>query len=291
MNLDVGTSDNAIENPSTWQPTGLVVPVDLSDGSQRAVAPGAALAANLELPLELFGWQWHTAETRELRRHLDGLATELSPSPKVRVVFGGASSAAGPLIEAARQGAGTLVCMATRARSGVGATVLGSVTEAFVRATSDPVVLVGPHLDADRPGLSAPIVVCVDGSHHSEHVVPVAAALAIALGTTLEVIHVQEPSRTEAPSPGRRVAGDAVESGYVARLATSSGVDAAWEVLHRQAPVEAIVEHARRHASLLALATHGRSGLARVAMGSVAMQVVHDAPCPVLVVRPPHPGG
>lgn len=289
MNLHAGTADNAIETPSTWRPTRVVVPVDLSDGSQRAVAPGAVLAARLDCPLELFGWHWNTDETRQLRRHLDGLATEVSPSPKVRVVVGGSSSLAGPLVEITRKGAGTLVCMATRARSGVGATVLGSVTEAFVRATADPVVLVGPHLAADRPDLSAPIVVCVDGSHHSEHVVPVAAALAIAMGATLEVIHVREPSRVDAPSSGRRSAGDAVESGYVSRLATSSGVDASWEVLHRRAPVEAIVEHARRHASLLALATHGRSGLARVVLGSVAMQVVHEAPCPVLLVRPPHP--
>ncbi len=39
-------------------------------------------------------------------------------------------------------------------------------------------------------------------------------------------------------------------------------------------------------ASIVALATHGRTGLARVALGSVAMRVVRTSACPVLVVRP-----
>ena len=52
-------------------------------------------------------------------------------------------------------------------------------------------------------------------------------------------------------------------------------------------PAEAIVEFARvMQAELLVIATQGRTGLARVMMGSVAEQVVRQAPCAVLVVRP-----
>lgn len=40
------------------------------------------------------------------------------------------------------------------------------------------------------------------------------------------------------------------------------------------------------HADLVCIATHGRDGLARVILGSVAEQVVRHAPCPVLTVRP-----
>ncbi len=40
------------------------------------------------------------------------------------------------------------------------------------------------------------------------------------------------------------------------------------------------------HADLVCIATHGRNGLARVILGSVAEQVVRHAPCPVLTVRP-----
>src|SRR5262249_44246529 len=42
-------------------------------------------------------------------------------------------------------------------------------------------------------------------------------------------------------------------------------------------------------ADLIVMGTHGRTGLSRLLMGSVAEQVVRKAPCPVLTVRPPHP--
>jgi nucleotide-binding universal stress UspA family protein len=37
---------------------------------------------------------------------------------------------------------------------------------------------------------------------------------------------------------------------------------------------------------MIAMATHGRSGLTRISLGSVASDVVRHAPCPVLVSRP-----
>jgi nucleotide-binding universal stress UspA family protein len=42
------------------------------------------------------------------------------------------------------------------------------------------------------------------------------------------------------------------------------------------------------HADLVCIATHGRGGIARVLLGSVAEHVIRQAPCPVLTVRPPH---
>jgi nucleotide-binding universal stress UspA family protein len=38
--------------------------------------------------------------------------------------------------------------------------------------------------------------------------------------------------------------------------------------------------------SIVALTTHGRSGVARLALGSVATRLIHFSPCPALVVRP-----
>lgn len=48
--------------------------------------------------------------------------------------------------------------------------------------------------------------------------------------------------------------------------------------------VETIVEVAREGYDLIVLATHGRTGLSRVALGSVAEGVLRKAPCPVLIV-------
>jgi nucleotide-binding universal stress UspA family protein len=68
-------------------------------------------------------------------------------------------------------------------------------------------------------------------------------------------------------------------------LARRGGVRAQSLVL-TGAPHEALTRSARRHrADLMVLGTHGRSGLARIFLGSVASRVVATAPCPVLTVR------
>lgn len=42
-------------------------------------------------------------------------------------------------------------------------------------------------------------------------------------------------------------------------------------------------------ASVIVMATHGRKGIGHLVLGSVTERVLRDAPCPVLVVKPPHP--
>lgn len=84
--------------------------------------------------------------------------------------------------------------------------------------------------------------------------------------------------------------GDVREDAYLMRVARrlcDEGVRADWEVLHGTHPAAAIVDHVRhREASLVALSTHDRMGVLRLAIGSVALHVVHDSPTPALVVRP-----
>jgi nucleotide-binding universal stress UspA family protein len=67
--------------------------------------------------------------------------------------------------------------------------------------------------------------------------------------------------------------------------AKTSGVRAKGSVLEGSAH-EQVVRFARsRHADLIVMGTHGRSGLAKLFLGSVAGRVVAAAPCPVLTVR------
>jgi nucleotide-binding universal stress UspA family protein len=68
--------------------------------------------------------------------------------------------------------------------------------------------------------------------------------------------------------------------------ARRAGVATSATVVRSAVPFSAIVQAARRAgAELIVLGTHGRTGLARVALGSVAERVVALAPCPVLTVR------
>lgn len=68
-------------------------------------------------------------------------------------------------------------------------------------------------------------------------------------------------------------------------VAGRSGVQARGLVL-RGAPHDALTRAARRHrVDLMILGTHGRTGIAKFFVGSVASRVVATAPCPVLTIR------
>lgn len=59
-------------------------------------------------------------------------------------------------------------------------------------------------------------------------------------------------------------------------------------VLAKGVPFDQILRVAKRlRCDLIVLATHGRTGLRHVLMGSVAKNLVRRSPCPVLTVRPP----
>jgi nucleotide-binding universal stress UspA family protein len=51
-------------------------------------------------------------------------------------------------------------------------------------------------------------------------------------------------------------------------------------------PIDSIHAYARDHAiDLIVVATHGRTGLGHVLLGSVAERILREAPCPVLTIR------
>ena len=61
-----------------------------------------------------------------------------------------------------------------------------------------------------------------------------------------------------------------------------------FEVLHGSHPARSIVDFAKsEQASLIFLATHGRTGFERLRSGSVAADVLRHAECPVVMFRPP----
>jgi nucleotide-binding universal stress UspA family protein len=72
------------------------------------------------------------------------------------------------------------------------------------------------------------------------------------------------------------------------KQAVNAGVPTNVALVEGAVPAEEIVKSAAAtKADLLVLGTHGRTGVARLFLGSVAARVVATAPCPVLTVRPP----
>ena len=134
------------------------------------------------------------------------------------------------------------------------------------------------------------ILVAVDFAPASDAALTYGRALARAFGATLHVFHVIENPflRPTFGNPDDIRAN--IRESLEARLTDDDRT-----ALHARAvletsdhPSEAIVGYATRAGiDLIVLGTHGRSGMERVLMGSVAEHVVRNAPCPVLTVRHP----
>jgi nucleotide-binding universal stress UspA family protein len=128
------------------------------------------------------------------------------------------------------------------------------------------------------------IVVSVDGSLCSEQAVPLAAEWSATFGVPLWLVQVAAPNT--GPPPDAATSGDVSEFGYLRQLAERSP-NTNFDVLHSRHPAHELADLADRWpVNVMVMATHGRSGWSRLTLGSVAMNVVHRATCPVLLVRP-----
>ncbi|MFN8025556.1 MAG: universal stress protein [Acidimicrobiia bacterium] len=139
-----------------------------------------------------------------------------------------------------------------------------------------------PRRPRARPGLALPdadassIVLALDGSPTAREAVPAALSLARAIGASVRIVHVPRPDDAPVDDWDLVLASFAAE-GIVATFERVDGFD----------PAAAVAETAARHrATFVVAATHGRTGLARVTLGSVVQRIVRRAACPVLVVRP-----
>ena len=178
----------------------------------------------------------------------------------------------------------TLVVMSTWAR-GRSAGLMTNVAEDVLRLVRSPILVLGPDVEIDDDWPNGPVFITTDGSHFAESVVEAAIRLAGLLDVEPRLITVIDPAAVPAGIA------PAAETNAVATLSEKiealSGKPADYDVLHGQHPANAIVDYAERYGgSLIAMSTHGRSGPSRIALGSVAMDVVRHARCPVLLGRP-----
>ena len=132
------------------------------------------------------------------------------------------------------------------------------------------------------------ILVALDGSEFAESIICQAEDLARMTKAEISLLRVALVN----PFPGadtRELERKVVEraEGYLDDLAaemTGKGFRVTTHVRYGHAPTE-ILEHAAKYADLLVMTTHGRSGLGRWAMGSVAGQVIRHCKIPVLIFR------
>ena len=134
-----------------------------------------------------------------------------------------------------------------------------------------------------------------DFSAAGKHALELATSLARDGGGSLVIIHVEEPPM--AYGGGELYSGVQEPDREELRKALAAVVPADPSVpcVHKLLvgdPAEAIIQVAESDGvDLIVMGTHGRTGLGRLLMGSVAESVVRRARCPVLTVKQPAAGG
>jgi nucleotide-binding universal stress UspA family protein len=180
----------------------------------------------------------------------------------------------------------SLIVVGNRQSSDLDRILLGSISERVVRYASCSVLIARSRPRSDH------VVAATDLSDAALPAVTAAAEIAALRKASLTVLHC-------VPSPGvgnesgfgphpSMIAPPRIDPKIVSRLkrvATDGGVAARFEVIDGD-PGEAIVRRANQlDADLIVVGTRGRTGLPRIAIGSVAETVARTASCPVLAVR------
>ncbi|MDY7114790.1 universal stress protein [Halomonas sp. SSL-5] len=263
------------------------VAMDESDASLRALTLGQQLSRQLAVPLCVTSVVAGEERVEARRAALQSrLADQQAADASIEVaVHASAKDYLGRL--AGRDDVG--LCMMAHGRRPVPEMLIGSVTAGVVRRANRPVYLCGPRFDAKAHRQVKVLMVCVDGSKLSEAILPHAVALSKRLDARLQLLQVIDTAAAAAvPLDGGHA--DVMESGYVhglaRRLRAEHAMDLDWEVLHGD-PADSIVSYlADCQDTMLAMTTHGRSGLSQVVAGSVSHEVLHEVRCPVAVLRP-----
>jgi nucleotide-binding universal stress UspA family protein len=235
----------------------------------------------------------------DAKRRLEEVTKRLS-ADDVRVEsLVGFGHAAEEIVEVAEREGCDLIAMSTRGRGALARGILGSVTDKVIHSSHVPILAITPEKAEEywRDGVTmSKIIVPLDGSPLAESVLPYVEHLARKM--SLEVIlaravHVGATYYADGfPGAGavdleKEIRGAATEYlKEVARRLRGKGLTVQWKLLSGH-PGTTIVDLAQETPQdVIAVATHGRSGVTRWVLGSVAEALVRSAGDPVLVIPP-----
>jgi nucleotide-binding universal stress UspA family protein len=271
----------------------MLIPLDGSPLADQALPYAERLATAAHSQLVVLRAVRDTDEQAKARTGLHehvGRVRHLEPVPLLEAEVGNPADVI--VAQARQQGAG-LIVMGTHGRSGLGRWIYGSVADNVLRHTSVPVLLVPPHAatwPADRP---LRLLLALNGTDLAAAALAPARQLAHMLEASIILVGAARvPSRLASGQvythPEDEPTVQSLEASLndaAARLRTTAGdVEVRIEI---DDPVRAITRVAREEgADLIAMATHGRAGMARFVLGSVATGVVRHATTAVLLVRP-----
>jgi nucleotide-binding universal stress UspA family protein len=295
----------------------LLVPLDGSRIAEIALPYARLFARGFKIPVELItvidsaelgtqislgaGRFFDTSVDDSVRRgqaYLKRIATTFTGVSVQCAVEKG--RAADVIVNRGEADEGTLITMATHGRSGLHRWLLGSVAEKVLRAATNPLLLVRTTKESKTEGDAElkSIVVPLDGSELAESVLPAVAAMAKTLDLPIVLFRAFEiPYGIYAAAGGYYAINF---DRYIAeeKAAVNSYLEKQTEALKRQGvenvayvskeglSADQIISFARSTPNnLLAMCSHGRSGVKRWVLGSVTETVVRYSGDPVLVIR------
>ncbi len=265
----------------------ILLATDGSEYSAGAVRVATALARRNQAKLLIVGVAVYNPEYATTVPGLEQAALDLAR----RSVAGAALAAEGidhdvviteaedpsrGIVDAAEEYRADVIIMGRRGRRGLARAMVGDATARVIGHAPCSVMVVPRGAKAsDRS-----ILVATDGSRYGDAAAFAATRLALATNLPLTVVSAVLASHNDAR---RREAVDAVErikSGPAAAALAINGVVAEGR------PEKVIIDQARQSgADLIVMGTHGRTGLDRLLMGSIAERVIGFADCAVLAVK------
>lgn len=305
--------------------TRILTPLDGSEVSEQVLPFARSLAEGLSLPMTLLyaiepelltmprtlNPSLHMRDMaarrlEQVRAYTDPLSEQLRDDGLTVNIETPQSEPVGAIVEEAGKDTGTLITMSSHGRSGLARWWMGSVTDKVLHLTNNPLLVI--HAASGQQ--TAPesnfrrITVPVDGSELAEEILPHAAYLSAAMNLVIDLVQVN-PSRDEyyrslsvGPSEVARVTPtyeeyiqivDGEAEGYLAQLKTRlthhGAASVETHLLHGPAADTIADFSASTNNNLVAMTTHGRSGVGRMVLGSVAERVVRQSGDPVLLVR------
>ena len=193
----------------------------------------------------------------------------------------------------------TLTAMATHGRSGFNRLLLGSVAEEVLRGSTNPLLLIRPSEEAHSEGeaILRKVIVPLDGSEEAESVLPAAVELAKTLELEVLLLRAYPRFNTYAGADDYNAVNYEVIRGALRDEAQSyleskvgelkrKGVEkVSFAIPEGSGAGEIVALSGRTPNNLIAMCTHGRSGVKRWVLGSVTEKVVRLSRDPVLIVR------
>ena len=251
-----------------------VVPLDGSAYSERALPIATALAQRTGGGLLLVSVQDHGA--LHPAEYLEEMGSYPRPVP-VATIGNSETYPADAIVKIAREVDDCFVCMTSHGRGGLRWGLLGSVAEEVVRRTRRPTILMGRHCREDFLTDARYLLAGVDGTETSAQLAPIVVDWAKRLGLEMRAAIVVHPLDVESAEHSEAVLDPIVEQfGGPDRITVT--------MLTSRYPEGALADYAGDiGAAIVAMNGHCRAGLARFALGSTTMGLVHQAPCPVLV--------